>query len=484
MSVDSVSLDLFFNSCPDMLGVVGADGKFVRVNKAFSNLLGWTIEDFYFWPLLWFVHADDVEKTKRELGFVAKEKMVVFENRLKKKTEGFVWFEWKIWIGEDGLLYALARDVTERRLNEEFLELSNIDLQRFRMAVEYASDIIIINDANGAIVYANHAFEEVTGYRVSEIIGTKGGQVWGSMMGVAFYEALWKKMIGEKRSYSGEIQDTKKNGQEYVAELHISPIYGSKGELVYFVAIERDITRQKEIDQMKTDFLSLASHQLRTPLTAMRWLTELLVTDKSLNEKQKEITARVASANLRMINLVNTLLNISRIQSGRILITIADTDLRQLISEVIEDVTPKYGKNHTITVRVADEIGVLRLDAGLLRHVYMNLLTNALKYSDENSEVIVRVYKKEEVIVSEVEDHGVGIPIDQQNKVFQRFFRADNVSGVVTDGTGLGLYLVQMIVQACGGKISFKSEQGVGTTFMFTLPAGGMFERKGEVSLE
>jgi len=370
----------------------------------------------------------------------------------------------------------------------EDVEASKNDLDKFKMAVDGASDHIVITDSDGIILYANQAVETITGFSKTEVVGKKVGNknLWGGLMTLPFYKKLWKSIKLDKKAFTGEINNRKKDGQLYVAMASISPVLNNKNEVIYFVGIERDITHEKEVDRMKTDFISLASHQLRTPLSAIRWFGEMLLNGDAgkLTKDQKEYITNIALSNERMISLVNSLLNISRIESGRIIIDPEPTDLGKLIKDVLVEIDNKIKeKKQEIIISIHSNLPKINVDPKLIREVYKNLLTNANKYTQIGGEISIFISKKDHEIISQISDNGYGIPKKDQAKIFDKFYRAENIVKLETEGTGLGLYLAKSIVESSSGKIWFESKEKVGTTFWFTLPLLGVKAKKGEVTI-
>ncbi len=275
------------------------------------------------------------------------------------------------------------------------------------------------------------------------------------------------RALREKKPVTDEI--LLKDGRIVVRDF--IPIYEGadfRGQLFLYT----DVTRERRADATKTEFMSLASHQLRTPLTMVRWCFGRLRKELSgaLNDRQAALLGEGENATARMADTINTMLRISRIQSGATRPAIRQMDLCELLEEKRQNLRLEYeAKKQSFTVDCGCPFP-LRTDETFLREILRNLLLNAIKYTPEGGSVTLRARCEEAAIVIEVQDSGYGIPKDQQKLVFQKFFRGDNVVSKDTSGTGLGLYLVWLMVDMLGGSITFVSKEGEGTTFTLKLP--------------
>lgn len=344
-----------------------------------------------------------------------------------------------------------------------------MNLEVLKLAIEYASDHIIITDSNGVILYANKAVEKITGYSSEEIIGNKPS-LWGGLMNMRFYQKLWRTIKIKKKPFMGEITNKRKNGEIYEAEIHISPVLDKNGDILFFVGIEQDITKQKEIDRAKSEFVSLASHELRNPLTTVNGYVEMLIKkgSKISEAKRNDYLNEVKTATIRMMETINLLLDLSKIELGVFQIKITKVDLKKSIKDTINN--NKYqinGKKTLIKEKYPKGRLAVKSDQKMLGVVFQNLISNAIKYTPSKGAITIECLKQKDSILILVSDTGIGIPKDQQKKIFTRLFRAKNVRS--TEGIGLGLYTVKMIVDKLKGKIWFTSSSK-GTIFYLQLP--------------
>lgn len=234
-----------------------------------------------------------------------------------------------------------------------------------------------------------------------------------------------------------------------------------------------DVTKQKEIDTAKSEFVSLASHQLRTPISGMRWSAELLLMDgvESLTKQQKRYVDRLLSSIQRMSTLVDDFLQVSRFELGTRILKEETVVLKELFDDIIAEQDAKVTLNRLKVHKEYDpSITKIQSDMALLRMVVTNLYTNAVKYSRVGGEISVGYLRQGGDLVITIKDSGMGIPVGEQQRVFSKIFRASNAIKEVPDGTGLGLYIVQKAVQTLEGRVSFVSSENMGTTFTVVIP--------------
>ncbi len=376
-------------------------------------------------------------------------------------------------------------------IKEEKEKLAKIadDLEKFQLAVDGVSDHIVITDPDGIIVYMNSAAAKITGFSIDYCMGKKSGSpdLWGGNMPKEFYADFWNTIKVKKQPFSGVFENKRKNGQKYEAAASITPIIGKGDEVKYFVGIERDVTKEKEVDKAKTEFVSLASHQLRTPLSAINWYTEMLLDGDAgkLNDNQTDYLNQVYKSNQRMVDLVNSLLNVSRLDLGTFAVEPEKVNIAEISSDVVKEMMHEAkAKKQQLAEDYQPGLPDTDADPKLTRIIFQNLISNAIKYTQAGGKIRVLIEEKGKFIEVKVIDNGMGIPTSQQDKIFTKLFRADNVKATDTEGTGLGMYIVKSIIDQVGGNIKFTSEEGKGTTFIINLPKNGMHEKKGDKALE
>lgn len=227
-----------------------------------------------------------------------------------------------------------------------------------------------------------------------------------------------------------------------------------------------------EANRLKSEFVGIASHQLRTPLSSLKWAMNILMDDASLSEeKRREYLEIIKTSNERMIKLVNDLLDVSRIEQGRIDLKPEKFSFVNLAKDIINEVRPLARKNNiSLNLDAMENLPEAWVDPSRIHLAFQNLLENAIKYTGEGGTVRAVLKKQGNYLRSEIIDTGVGIPLDEQDRVFQKFFRSDNVKKNQVEGTGLGLFIVKAIVEMSKGKVGFESKENEGSAFWFTIP--------------
>ncbi len=239
--------------------------------------------------------------------------------------------------------------------------------------------------------------------------------------------------------------------------------------------LERLNEELEKVQQMKSEFVSVVAHQLRTPLSAIKWSLDMLIKGDlgEVTNDQKTFLLKAYESNNRMIGLVNDMLAADRLESGSLKYTLVNIQLNDLIDSVLFDLISKIQGKHikVIFTNRKDSLPQVSVDPDRIRAVVQNVLENAVKYTPENGIITIelKVNEKHMIEVS-IKDTGIGIPAAQHNRIFGRFFRGANAVKMVTDGSGLGLYIVKSIIEKHNGKTWFESEENKGTTFYFTLP--------------
>ncbi len=229
----------------------------------------------------------------------------------------------------------------------------------------------------------------------------------------------------------------------------------------------------RALDQIKNEFVSVAAHQLRTPLSGIKWTLKLLLDGDlgALNADQKEFLKKSSESNDRLIALVNDMLNVDQIRAGKIPYNFEETRLSELVKSVLYDLTAQTKKREqTIHFEESKDAPLVHIDVPKMRAVLQNLLENAIKYTGDKGVIHIGLKSESDHVTVSVQDSGIGIPEDEKKLLFRRFFRATNAKKMEADGSGLGLFFIRKIIEEHGGKIWFDSKEGEGATFYFTIP--------------
>lgn len=387
------------------------------------------------------------------------------------------------------ILELVSREIRER--DDELLEVfgslsmqlaaaverhsAQQDLQRaerkYRDLVEQSVSGIYRATPDGRILSVNLAFARMAGY------GSVAAFMAAGLNAVAFYveperRAAFVRLISEQGEALGfEARVRRKDGSIGWMSIYAHVVKDDNGRIVAIDGAVQDVTERKEAEQMKSDFVSFVTHQLRTPLSGIKWLLELADAPDVPAEAASYVQDARASAD-RLIQLVNDLLDVSRLESGKVAVHAEPVDLAVLTSEAVRELMPIANEKHQqVALPSATDIPMAEADRQLSKEVILNLLSNAVRYTPDGGTIRIEWRRADGLIEWAVHDTGIGVPAAGQHRLFEKFYRADNASTAHTEGTGLGLYIVRLIVERSGGKVWCESQEGVGSTFRFTLPA-------------
>ena len=374
----------------------------------------------------------------------------------------------------DGSYQSIYRDVTKRKLAErQTIEVKTRD----EAILNSIGDAVFACDVNGIILLFNRVAEEISGTPAQEAIGRHYSQVLSfvreldGMPGNDFIaDALTNNKTTEMANHT---MLARKDGQLVPVADSAAPVKDSRGDLFGCVVVFRDVTRDRRIDKAKTEFVSLASHQLRTPLSAINWYTEAILSESvgTLTPKQRQYNQEVYHASKRMVELVNALLNVSRIELGTFVVEPKEIDMFETAQECLKDLSLQIAKKELSVEQDFDpQLSKVQMDPKLLAIIFQNFLSNSFKYSNVGGKITLAIKKVGDMVQISVADDGIGIPESEQPQIFSKMFRADNAKTIDPDGTGLGLYLVKEIVEKVGGKAWFESGEGKGAVFYASLP--------------
>lgn len=368
-----------------------------------------------------------------------------------------------------------------------FIRQTYMSQQRQRAMLQGIGDGVIAIDRNFNIIVWNKAASFITGFAENETIGKPLRSVLKLLReedgteNITFLEETM--LFGEVRQMGNHTVVVTKAGNKVPVADSSAPIFDQKGNVVGAIIVFRDVTKERQVEKAKDEFISLASHQLRTPLTGMKWILETLHREcENFNERQKEYMTDLSQEVKNLSKLVNALLNTSRIDLGALTVEPEPCDFADLMMGALKELEPNIAKKKLhIKTHVDKDLPVISADPKMILVVFQNLFSNAVKYSREGGLIGVQLHRKDPNVEIIVSDDGVGIPAADQPNIFGKLFRAENVRD--SEGTGLGLYMVKSILEASGGTIHFESQEDKGTTFIVTLPLVGMKAKKGTKKL-
>ncbi len=421
----------------------------------------------------------------------------------KKKDGTKSWHELRIYPVVDAkseikFFIGIQPDITNRKKIEKDLEdakiaarnvLEDLQTEKEELArakvkddalLESIGEGVIATDNNGKIILMNPAAEAMLGWKLDEAVGKLLAEI------VPAEDTEGKRIPGEARPLSVALTTSdavttvhpdhyyvRKNGTRFPVAVTVTPIR-LDGKTVGAIEVFHDVSAEKELEKMRTSFLQIASHQLRTPLSGTKWLIETLQRKihGTLTVGQEEYLAELYNVNERMIRLVQDMLSFLRLESGDMQVKKEPVSVASFYGEMVI-MLGSAAKNAGIVLTDAtkDYVAVtVETDTQMLRTILESLVSNAIAYSKSGDEVVLGAKEEADSAIFFVKDTGIGIPKEEQRRVFEKFYRASNAKLVRPSGTGLGLAITVMFAEKIGGKVWFESEEGKGSTFYLRIP--------------
>lgn len=377
----------------------------------------------------------------------------------------------------------------QEALTESAEENSQINdqLRLIKSVFTNAHDSIVITEAEPVewpgpkIIYVNPAFTQHTGYTLQDVVGRTPRILQGPKSDRATLDRV-RQALQNRQSIDVELLNYRKDGSEFWVEMTIVPITDATGWCTHWMAIQRDITARKtleeellralsqerELNDLKTRFISITSHEFRTPLTSIMSSVEILDHFSNTEAERREMFEQIYSSIHHLSQLLDDVLFIGRADSDRLQLNYEALDIPSFCLNVLNEVKQGFGKHHQFEYRQCGTPQLGYMDSKLLRQILTNLLSNAVKYSETGSLVDIQLAFDAKQVILQVADQGIGISDDDQIRLFDFFYRGKNTKKVT--GTGLGLAIVKKCIELLQGAIGVESKPNQGTTFTVTLP--------------
>jgi PAS domain S-box-containing protein len=481
-SIESIlnKMTIAVQEAMDGISVIDEQGHYVYVNQAHIKMFGYN-NDVDFIGKTWHMLYEQNEITylkDKILPQVNENGRWVGKIKAKLKDGSPVYQEITITSLADGGVICICRDKTEELHQKEKVDIAAV-------VGDNTSSVIIITDPELRIQWVNKAFTDVTDYKLEDVFGKDPSFLHGPETDKKAVKKIYKNLI-EKKNISAEILNYSKSGKKYWMQVNMSPFYNTDGELVYFISVENDITqlkeaedniknslqKEKELNELKSQFVSIASHEIRTPLASIQSSSDLirifLENEEIPKLKVEQHLDKIESQITRLSTIMSNLLTVGRINLGKFDLHKNETDIESFVKNIINEYFAVTSDGRQVIFNVSGEKHKSHIDKVLMSQVLINLISNAIKYSigKPNPEVHLDYHNDHFNIT--VKDKGIGIPHEEHKNIFNSFFRANNVENI--QGTGLGLVIVKKFVEMHKGKISFTSSLGKGTNFKIKFP--------------
>ncbi len=467
-------LELLMEKTTDVVEILDEKGDILFINKRAKGIAGYPSKEVIGKSIFSFLQSADVERMKNNLHELLKNpnKQIVVQARIKHRNGNLIWIEALATNllndpNINGIIVNL-RDITEAKKAEE-------SLFYYAALSRSIGDAVISIDLHGRIVTWNIGAESIYGWKAQEVLGKDAvklldGVTESGISAVEYIEKSWEEKIANEGNWSGIIQQKTKTGDVKDVQLTITYIKNDEGENIGYIAVCRDITQLKELERNKDKFISMASHELKTPLTSTILFTQVLEKRfKKISDTESQKLLQKMNTNLSKLSaLVGYLLDVSKLQQKKIVLKKQEFLLNSLIKEITEDIQPI--SKHKIILRSKIKIYVTA-DKEKIRQVIINLITNAIKYDPSEKPIIITIEQKGQEVILSVKDFGIGIPRSEVHRIFNQFYQVSNGHKYTYPGLGLGLFISSEIIHLHKGSMWVTSQLGKGSKFSFSLPS-------------
>lgn len=483
----------FYQAATGIVHVRMSDGRFLRANNKACEMLGYTEEEYCQKTIPEITHPEDIQSDLEntikmihgEIDFFSMEK------RLLRKDGSIVWTKLTATsVSRDALghaLYGMAvvEDISKLKEAEQAVQESE---ERFRLMADVAPVMIFVTDDFPKNIYVNKNYTDYTGLDYGEALGINWQQLIHPEDRADYLKQI-AESFEQQKPFSTEVRIRKKDKSYGWILTTAVPRYTGSGKFLGYIGTGVDITERKkvevtlekakhhaeELNLRKSEFLALMSHELRTPLNSIIGYSMMITRGMGgpLTDRQSKYIQNITSSGKHLLTLINDILDISKIEAGKMEVSISQFEIGPILDE-IKELMRNHLEKKQVTLQIEIDETPLFIDADIdrFKQILINLTNNAIKFNHTGGNVWIRIFKSsdEKWIVSQIIDTGIGIPSDKISNLFSKFYQVDSSTSRVTEGTGLGLALTKELVQLHGGKITVESQEGLGSTFTFKLP--------------
>jgi PAS domain S-box-containing protein len=460
----------YIGATPDGILVIDPDGLITMSNPQAERMLGYHSDEFSLMPLKRILP----EYTGPEFAGEgisgdpnARSSITDHETRALSKDGRELSIEInlnRINTPEGPLTLVLLRDLARQKAAEE-------QINQQAVALAAAASAIMITDRDGRITWVNPSFCHASGYAAEEAIGMKPSLLKSGVHDQDFYAGLWETILSGE-SWHGELTNRRKDGSLFIEETTIVPVRNTKGEITHFIAVKQDITKRKELEDTRDEFMQTIVHDLRNPLTSILFALDMIKDQPDTLRLPPEMAKMIAISrdnSWRMLGMVNAMLDLSKLEGGKMPLQREPITLAELVEQSFRFQSQLAAQRELLLLNdVPYDLPTIYADRTLISRVLQNLIDNAIKYAPQGSNITIQACvdsPREQVLIT-IHDDGPGIPAEMRSQLFQKFTSEKSARG----GTGLGLAYCRLAIEAHKGEIWVECEEGQGTTFLFTLP--------------